>query len=209
MENGKWKMENFWRTYIYVGNLLRCLKIFFCKEYCFHKMLFYELWIWIWVISVYAFCEILGQIFGFVALRSESASTFDIISYLNEMPSQFSTHLRITRFGFMISIYCMYQVSVCLPYCKKCDTSNHLNHSAMFFVVFFIIEWNALVYFNHFFENRFIKYGKIREIFGVATYIFSGMPVIYWSMNFFSIFNYESSILWVVFNILKWSASGF
>ena len=69
----------------------------------------------------------------------DSASTFDIISYMNEMPSQFSTHLRITQFGFMISIYCIYQVSVCLPYCKKCDTSNHLNHSVMFFVVFFII----------------------------------------------------------------------
>ena len=44
----------------------------------------------------------------------DSASTFDIISYINEMPLQFSTHLRITQFGFMISIYCIYQVPVCL-----------------------------------------------------------------------------------------------
>ena len=92
--------------------------------------------------------------------------------------------------------YILYISSVCLfALLQKCDTSNHLNHSVMFFVVFFLHRMKCSGVFKPFFwkpvyktwENQgnfvLIQY----QIFGVATYIFSGMPVIYWSMNLSSL----------------------
>ena len=57
------------------------------------------------------------------------------------------------------------------------------------------------VYLNHFFENRFMKYGKIREILYWDNIKFLMWQPIFFlgllehELQFFSIFNYESSIL--------------